>query len=87
MNTIENGEEEDRFCLLFKIKLLMKTCLPVCLEWIPGANTSEEYFILPVTFLLIIHCSGCQHLVIIQKSLSIEVFDRLCKLAPEVLEN
>jgi len=34
MNNKENGEEEDRFFLLFsfKIKLLLKTCLPICLE-------------------------------------------------------
>lgn len=73
VNTIENGGEEDRFCLFisFTVKLLMKTCSPIGLEWISGANVGEAYFIL-VTFLLGVHCSGCQHLVITQKALSIE---------------
>lgn len=48
---------------------------------------SEEYLILPVPFMLIIHCSACHHLVNIQKTLGTEVFDRLYELAPEVLAN
>lgn len=74
MSNTENGEEENRFCLLFSFKIKLLIHLP---RVEPGANMSEEFITLLVAFSMIMHCSSCQHLVIIQKALSTEVFDRL----------
>lgn len=74
MSNIENGEEEDRFCLLFSFKIKLLTHLS---RVEPGASISEEYITLLVAFSLIMHCSSCEHLIIIQKALTNEVFDRL----------
>lgn len=47
MSNIENGEEEDRFCLLFSFKIKLLTHLS---RVEPGASISEEYIPLLVAF-------------------------------------